>query len=88
MNLRNLSLVLAAVTVGVTAGVMFCYQVSIMPGLRKLPDEQFITTFQDIDEETVNPLFVGVMFIGGLVFLVAASVLHLDRAWIAAVRTA
>lgn len=71
--------VLAVTTVGITAGVMFCYQFSIMPGLRKLPDDRYIEAFQDIDEETVNPLFVGVMFLGGAALLVASTVMHLDE---------
>ncbi|HUF98830.1 MAG TPA: DUF1772 domain-containing protein [Ilumatobacter sp.] len=81
MNLDDVVLVLAVVTVGITAGVMFCYQITIMPGLRQLPDDRFIETFQRFDEQTVRPVFVGLMFFGGLVCLATVAGLHVDERW-------
>jgi uncharacterized membrane protein len=68
--------VLAVTTVGITAGVMFCYQIAVMPGLHRLSDREFITAFQQIDRKIQNPLFVLVAFLGGAVFLVVATILE------------
>ncbi|HKE75492.1 MAG TPA: anthrone oxygenase family protein [Acidimicrobiales bacterium] len=76
MSAKRILLVLAATTVGITAGVMFCYQIAVMPGIGRLPDREFIAAFQSIDDEIVNPIFVGLTFLGGAVFLVAATVAH------------
>ena len=69
-------LVLATVTVGLTAGVMFCYQIAIMPGLHELGDRDFIRAYQRLDQKIVNPLFVGVSFLGGGALLVVATALQ------------
>ena len=72
---RTLS-ALAAVTVGITAGVMLCYQVAVMPGLAQLPDREFVTAFQAMDRSIVNPVFVVGTFLGGAVWLVAATIVN------------
>jgi uncharacterized membrane protein len=69
-------LVLATVTVGLTAGVMFCYQLAIMPGLHGLDDRDFVRAFQALDRKIVHPLFVGVTFFGGGALLIAATALQ------------
>jgi uncharacterized membrane protein len=76
MNVTNFVLVLATVTVGITAGVMFCYQIAIMPGLHQLPDREFISAFQHVDRKIVNPLFVVVSFLGGGALLIAGTALQ------------
>jgi uncharacterized membrane protein len=76
MNATDVVLVLATVTVGITTGLMFCYQIAIMPGLHELPDREFISAFQHLDRKVVNPLFVVVSFLGGGAFLVVGTVLE------------
>lgn len=73
---RKALLTLAATTVGLTSGVMFCYQVAVMPGLGRLPDREFVTAFQATDRSIVNPVFLVGTFLGGAVWLVAAAVAH------------
>ena len=79
MSGRRLLLSAAATTVGMTAGVMYCYQMAVMPGLGRLTDGEFITAFQAMDREIVNPVFVGPVFLGGGALLVAATVAHRDE---------
>ena len=69
-------LTLATTSVGLTAGVFFDWQVTVMPGLAELPDAEFIAAFQALDRAIVNPLFIGGAFIGGAACLVAATVAH------------
>jgi uncharacterized membrane protein len=75
MSFTDVVLVAATTTVGLTAGVMFCYQVAVMPGLHELPDHEFIRTFQEIDRKIVRPPFL-LAFFGGGVLLVVGTVLE------------
>ena len=69
-------LTLATTTVGLTAGVFFDWQVTVMPGLGELPDAEFIAVFQALDRAIINPIFIGGAFMGGAASLVAATVAH------------
>ena len=69
-------LTLATTTVGLTAGVFFDWQVTVMPGLGEMPDAEFIDVFQALDRAIMNPIFIGGAFMGGAAFLVAATVAH------------
>ena len=73
---RKALLTAATTTAGLTAGVFFDWQVTVMPGLEELPDAEFIATFQALDRAVKNPLFIGGAFIGGAASLVAATVAH------------
>lgn len=76
MSARRAVTAASAVTVGVTTGVLFSFAVGVMPGLHDLPDDEFITAFQHIDDAITNPLFTVVAFTGGAVALVAATVME------------
>ncbi len=69
-------LTLATTTVGLTAGVMFDWQLAIMPGLGELSDREFVSAFQAFDRSITNPLVIGGAFMGGAVFLVASAAAH------------
>lgn len=73
---RKALLAAGTTTAGLTAGVFFDWQVTVMPGLEELPDAEFIATFQALDRAVKNPLFIGGAFMGGAVSLVAATVAH------------
>jgi uncharacterized membrane protein len=79
MRVKRLLLPAAAVTVGMTTGVMYCYQTAVMPGIGRLSDREFITAFQAMDREIVNPIFIGPVFLGGGALLVAATIAHRDE---------
>jgi uncharacterized membrane protein len=76
MSVKRLLLPAAATTVGMTTGVMYSYQAAIMPGIGRLTDHEFITAFQAMDREIVNPVFIGPVFLGGGALLVAATIAH------------
>ncbi len=73
---RKARLTAATTTAGLTAGVFFDWQVTVMPGLEELPDAEFIATFQALDRAVKNPLFIGGAFMGGAASLLAATVAH------------
>lgn len=91
MSLRSwqvVALLLATITMGLTAGVFGDWAHTIMPGLGPTDDRTFVGAFQSLDRAILNPLFT-LTFMGALVFTGAAALLHLregDRSvlpWVA-----
>jgi uncharacterized membrane protein len=76
MSLKFTSLIAAAATTGLMAGVFGLYAHTIMRGLGKTDDRTFVGAFQAIDRAIINPLFLATFF-GGLLLTGLAAVLHL-----------
>ncbi|HEU5110313.1 MAG TPA: anthrone oxygenase family protein [Micromonosporaceae bacterium] len=74
--LRDGSLVLAVITMGMMAGVFQLYAHTVMPGLKRTDDRTFIGAFQAMDRAIINPLFM-LAFLGAFAFTGLAAVLHL-----------
>jgi uncharacterized membrane protein len=84
--LQVASLLAATLTTGLVAGVFGIYANAIMPGLATTDDRTFVGAFQAMDRAIVNPVFLGLGFVGALVFTLLAGVLHLGEdafGWIA-----
>lgn len=73
---RTAVLVSAAITSGLTAGLLFGWACSVMPGLARTDDRTFVGAFQAMDRAIMNPWF-GVVFLGSLVLPAVAAMLHL-----------
>jgi len=60
-------LLITTVIMGLTAGIFYCWSVSVTPGLALLSDKEYITTFQQLNKAIQNPLFficiMGTMFL-------------------------
>ena len=76
--IRALTLAVATLTTGLVAGVFYAYSVSVDPGLAAQSDASYVATMQEINERIQNPLFFA-SFVGAVVLLLAALVLHLPR---------
>lgn len=76
--LQAATLVVAAVTVGLMAGVFFGYAVAVMPGLGRTDDRTFVGAFQAIDRAIINPVFMA-GFIGALLVTGLATAFHLGE---------
>ncbi len=61
-NSTNILLIAAALTVGLSAGLLFAYSVSVNPGLRQLSDDAYIAAMQGINRAIQNGLFFAVYF--------------------------
>jgi len=70
-------LILATMTTGLTAGVFADWSNAIMPGLSSVDDRTFVEAFQALDASITNPLFLGVGFVGSLLFTGLSAALHL-----------
>jgi uncharacterized membrane protein len=77
-GVRALMLVGATLTTGLVAGVFYAYSVSVDPGLAAQSDASYVATMQEINVRIQNPLFFA-SFIGAVLFLLAALVVHLPR---------
>jgi uncharacterized membrane protein len=85
-GLRVASLLAATMTTGLVAGVYGTYANAVMPGLAKTDDKTFVGAFQALDRAIVNPLFLGLGFVGALLFTALAGLLSLKEKalpWIA-----
>lgn len=70
------SLVGAALTTGLLAGVFYAYASSVMLALGKFDDKTFVEVFNKINVVIVNPVFM-LSFLGSVLFSIAAAVTHL-----------
>jgi uncharacterized membrane protein len=75
--LRTGVLILATMTTGLAAGVFADWSSTIMPGLGEVDDRTFVAAFQALNAAIMNPLFIGVEFMGSLLLIGLAVVLHL-----------
>lgn len=73
--LDDISIVTATVATGLSAGVFYTFQVSIVRALAEVDDATYVATFQSINRTIVNPGFVSV-FLGAPLLAGAALVLH------------
>ena len=85
-GLRVASLMAATMTTGLVAGVYAIYANAFMPGLEKTDDRTFVGAFTAVDRAIVNPLFLGLGFVGALLFTLLAGLVSLKEnalPWIA-----
>ena len=77
-EISNISLIAAATAAGLMAGLFYAYGVSVVQGLRRLPDLQYLTAMQSINRAILNPVFF-IGFIGTLILLPLCTYLNYDR---------
>ena len=85
-GLRVAILLAATLTTGLMAGVYVIYSNAFMPGLGKTDDKTFVGAFQAVDRAILNPLFLGLGFLGSLLLTLVAGLFSLGEdalAWIA-----
>ncbi len=75
MTLSNIILVSTIACTALMAGLFFAYACSVMPGLRLMPDEQFVGGMRSINRAIQNPLFF-LVFFGALLLLPLNSYLQ------------
>lgn len=77
-SLSTAALIGALLATGLTAGLLFAFAHTVMPGLRTLGDVEFLRAFQRIDAAISNP-WMGLAFAGSPLLTLAALVLHLSQ---------
>lgn len=76
-RMRTAALVAATLSMGFVASIFVHWSNTIMPALRSTDDRTFVTAFQQLDDAIVNPLFIGLGFMGALLFTALAGALQL-----------
>lgn len=69
---RTATLFIAAISLGLMAGLFYAYAGSVMPALRAADDRTVIDVMQRVNTAIQNPLF-GLLFLGALVSTAAAA---------------
>ncbi|MCB0161222.1 MAG: DUF1772 domain-containing protein [Caldilineaceae bacterium] len=74
------ALVVATFLASLVAGLLFVFAIVVMPGIKRLPDREFIRAFQAMDGIIQNnqPLFV-LVWVGSVVAVIASALLGLSR---------
>lgn len=91
MDIKTTLLSTGIISSGLMAGLLFGWTVSVIPGLRRVPDETYITTMQDINRAIINPGFI-IPFMGIPLVLGGAAIVHFRagdtrRGWLLAAAT-
>lgn len=68
MTISSIFLLAATICLGLMAGLFYAYSCSVMPGLSRLQDQQYISAMQSINRAIQNPVFF-MSFFGVLILL-------------------
>ncbi len=72
ITFKTTSLFLAILLTGLSAGLFYAWEVSVIPGTKIISDTSYLETMQAINRAILNPLFF-IIFFGSLLFLGIAS---------------
>lgn len=75
MSLENIVLVIGGTLTGLMAGLLYTFNVAVVPALRSLKGTQHIAAMQAINEKIKNPVFF-LSFFGPTLLLPLAAYLH------------
>ena len=78
MKRKKMILLITTVIMGLTAGIFYCWSVSVTPGLALLSDKEYITTFQQLNKAIQNPLFF-TCFMGTMFLLPLSTWVHYQK---------
>ncbi|MBO3697942.1 DUF1772 domain-containing protein [Roseivirga sp. E12] len=68
----NILLITTLIT-GLSAGLFYAWQVSVIPGTRKISDLNYLESMQSINREILNPWFF-IIFLGPLILMVISGI--------------
>ena len=78
MTFSSILLVITALCNAVMAGIFFAFSSSVMPGLKRLSDIEFLKAMQSINRAIQNPIFF-VVFFGALLLLPICTFLNYEK---------
>lgn len=77
MSGAEVLLLLAILSTGLVAGLLFGWSVSVIPGTRRIPDDAYVTTMQSVNLAIINPSFL-VPFLGTPALLAVAALVEVS----------
>jgi uncharacterized membrane protein len=75
ISINTISIYIAILLTGLSAGFFYAWQVSVIPGTRQISDYSYLESMQAINRAILNPMFF-IIFFGCLVVLLISSVVH------------
>ena len=72
LSITNITLFASIILAGLSAGLFYAWQVSVIPGTIKISDANYLFTMKSINKEILNPAFF-LIFFGSLIAMIAAS---------------
>jgi uncharacterized membrane protein len=72
-SLKSLTLFIAVVLTGLSAGLFYAWMVSVIPGTRKVVDITYLESMQSINRAILNPAFF-LIFIGSPLLLTISTI--------------
>lgn len=76
--MTNTILIFTAITTALIAGLFYSYSCSVVPGLGRLPDAEYLAAMQSINKAILNPVFFA-SFMGTLLLLPISTCLYYGR---------
>ncbi len=70
--IKNAPLFLAIILTGLSAGLFYAWQVSVIPGTKLVTDKVYLESMQSINRAIINPGFI-IIFLGSMLMLAIAS---------------
>jgi uncharacterized membrane protein len=77
-SIKTVTLFLAIILTGLSAGLFYAWQVSVIPGTRKLMDMTYLQSMQSINKEILNPAFF-LIFMGSPLILAITTIQHYNN---------
>lgn len=78
MKASDIILIITTLLTGLMAGLFYAFSFSVVLGLGKLPDAEYIRAFQHINIEIQNPVFLS-CFMGILLLLPLSTYMHYTK---------
>jgi uncharacterized membrane protein len=75
LSIKSLTLIAAILLTGLSAGLFYAWQVSVIPGTRKVIDITYLESMQSINRAILNPAFY-LIFMGSPLLLAISTFQH------------
>ncbi len=73
ISIKSITIFLAIVLTGLSAGLFYAWSVSVIPGTKKLMNLTYLETMQSINRAILNPAFF-LIFFGSLLMLTISTI--------------
>ena len=69
INIKSTVLFFAIITTALSAGLLYAWTISIIPGLKNIPSKSYLEAMQSINKAILNPGFF-IIFFGSLILMI------------------
>ena len=77
LTINDITLYISIILTGLSAGLFYAWQVSVIPGTKLVQDATYIETMQQINRAIINPPFM-LIFLGTLIMQVISVYFYWD----------